>query len=81
MRSFNFARLSDPRLDQLTDAAKTEMDPMKRDVLLHDALQLVRDQYYFVPLHHQLRPWVMKKNVSTVYRANDAPESRFARVD
>ncbi len=79
--SFNFARLSDPQLDQLIDAAKTEMDLKKRDALLHDALQLVRDQYYFVPLHHQLRPWAMKKNVSTVYRANDAPESRFARVD
>ena len=79
--SFNFARLSDPSLDQLIDAAKTEMDPTKRDALLHDALQLVRDQYYFVPLHYQLRPWVMKKNISTTYRANDQPESRFARVD
>jgi peptide/nickel transport system substrate-binding protein len=60
---------------------KTEMDPKKRDALIQEALVIVRDQHYFVPLHYQLRPWAMKKNVSTVYRANDAPESRFARVD
>jgi len=79
--SFNFSRVSDAKLDQLIDAIKTEMDANKRDALIRDALVMVRDQHYFVPLHYQLRPWAMKKNVSTVYRANDAPESRFARVD
>ena len=79
--SFNFSRVSDPKLDQLIDAIKTEMDQKKRDALIREALVTVRDQHYFVPLHYQLRPWAMKKNVTTVYRANDAPESRFARVD
>jgi peptide/nickel transport system substrate-binding protein len=49
--------------------------------LIREALVTVRDQHYFVPLHYQLRPWAMKRNVTTVHRANDAPESRFARVD
>lgn len=79
--SFNFSRLSDPKLDQLIDAMKTEMDSKKRDALIREALVTVRDQHYFVPLHYQLRPWAMKRNVTTVHRANDAPESRFARVD
>ena len=79
--SFNFSRVSDAKLDQLIDAMKTEMDTKKRDALIREALVMVRDQYYFVPLHYQLRPWAMKKNVSTIHRANDAPESRFARVD
>jgi peptide/nickel transport system substrate-binding protein len=79
--SFNFTRISDAKLDQLIDAMKVEMDAKKRDGLIREALTIVRDQHYFVPLHYQLRPWAMKKNVSTVYRANDAPESRFARVD
>ncbi len=79
--SFNFSRVSDAKLDQLIDAMKVEMDPKKRDALIREALTMVRDQHYFVPLHYQLRPWAMKKNVSTLYRANDAPESRFARVD
>jgi peptide/nickel transport system substrate-binding protein len=79
--SFNLGRVSDAKLDALIDAAKTEMDPKKRDDLLRDALVLTRDNYYYVPLHHQMRPWAMKKNVTTVYKADDAPESRYARVD
>jgi len=47
----------------------------------HVVRLVTRDQAYYVPLHHQLRPWAMKKNVSTVYKADDRPESRFARVD
>jgi peptide/nickel transport system substrate-binding protein len=79
--SFNLGRVSDPKLDSLIDAAKTEMDPNKRDVLLHDALVLARDNYYYVPLHHQIRPWAMKKNVTIVYKPDDRPEARYARVD
>jgi peptide/nickel transport system substrate-binding protein len=79
--SFNLGRISDAKIDALIDAAKTEMDTKKRDAQLRDALILTRDNYYYVPLHHQMRPWAMKKNVSTVYKADDAPESRYARVD
>jgi peptide/nickel transport system substrate-binding protein len=78
--SFNQGRISDAKLDAMIDAMKTEMDLKKRDALIQDALTMVRDQAYYVPLHHQLRPWVMKKNVTTIHRANDAPESRFATV-
>ncbi len=79
--SFNLGRISDAKLDGLIDAMKTEIDIKKRDVMLREALVLTRDQYYYVPLHHQLRPWAMKKGVSTVHKADDRPESRFARVD
>ena len=79
--SFNLGRISDSRLDALIDLMKTEMDPKKRDGMIREALTIVRDQHYYVPLHYQMRPWAMKKNVSTVYRANDFPESRFARID
>ena len=79
--SFNLGRISDARLDALVDAMKTETDVKKRDAMLREALVMTRDNYYYVPLHHQLRPWAMKKNVSTVHKADDRPESRFARID
>jgi peptide/nickel transport system substrate-binding protein len=79
--SFNLGRISDAKLDALIDAMKTETDVKKRDGLLREALVATRDNYYYVPLHHQLRPWAMKKNVSTVHKADDRPESRFARID
>ena len=79
--SFNCGRVSDPKLDQIIDAMKTEVDVKKRDALLRQALITTRDEAYYVPLHHQMRPWAMKKNVSTLHRADDRPEARFARVD
>jgi len=79
--SFNQGRVSDAKLDALIDAMKTELDVKKRDAMIREALVRVRDEAFYVPLHHQLRPWAMKKNVTTLHRADDRPEARFARVD
>jgi peptide/nickel transport system substrate-binding protein len=78
--NFNFGRISDPKLDAVIDAAKTETDTAKRDQLLRDALKATADNAYYVPLHHQMRPWAMKKNVTTVHRSDDRPEARFTSV-
>jgi len=78
--SFNLGRINDVKLDALIDAINIESDAKKRDAMLREGLTITRDQYYYVPLHHQLRPWAMKKNVSTVYKADDRPEARYARV-
>ena len=78
--SYNFSKLSDPKLDELIDAMKSEMDVTKRDELIRSALLRVRDEYEFIPLHHQMRPWAMRTGVSTSYRSNDRPEARFTTV-
>jgi peptide/nickel transport system substrate-binding protein len=78
--SFNQGRVSDAKLDAIIDAIKVETDTKKRDALLRQGLEMTRDQAYYVPLHHQMRPWVMKKNVSIVYSLDDRPQARFAAV-
>src|SRR3954467_14363532 len=78
--SFNLGRVSDTQIDRMVDQAKTETDDAKRDKLLRDGLVRTRDQYYYVPLHHQMRPWAMKKNVSITYSPDDRPQARFAIV-
>ena len=78
--NFNLGRVSDPKLDNTIDAIKIATDPKARDALLREALVKTRDMHYYVPLHHQLRPWAMKKNVTTVHIADDRPEARFTRV-
>jgi len=78
--SFNSGRISDPKLDQIIDALKVTTDVKKRDALLKEGLEITRDQAYYVPLHHQMRPWAMKKNVSIVYSLDDRPQARFATV-
>ncbi|MCH7342119.1 ABC transporter substrate-binding protein [Pelomonas sp. CA6] len=78
--SFNFSKVSDPALDKLIDASKSETDTPKRDALLREALLRVRDQHLFIPLHHQMRPWALRTNVETPHRSNDRPEARFTTI-
>jgi peptide/nickel transport system substrate-binding protein len=79
--SFNLGRISDAKIDALVDGIKAELDTGKRDAMLREALVLTRDNFYYVPLHHQLRPWALKKNVTAVHNAVDRHESRYTRVD
>jgi peptide/nickel transport system substrate-binding protein len=78
--NFNFVKLSNARIDQLTDAMKSETDVTKRNAMIREALLLTRDEYLYVPLHHQMRPWAMKQGVTTVHRSDDRPEARFTSV-
>jgi len=78
--SFNCGRISDAKLDTTIDALKIATDPKARDALLKEALEVTRDQAYYVPLHHQMRPWAMKPGVSVVYSLDDRPQARFAVV-
>src|SRR5919197_660777 len=49
--SFNIGRISNPKLDTTIDAIKIATDPEARDALLKEALEITRDQHYYVPLH------------------------------
>ena len=72
--NFNFGRISHPPLDALVDRMKTEANLQVRDRLLREALDMTRDQVLAIPLHHQMRPWAMKKNITMVHNSNDAPK-------
>jgi peptide/nickel transport system substrate-binding protein len=78
--NFNFSRVSDPALDKLIDGMKSETDVAKRNGMIRDALVRVRDETLVIPLHHQIRPWVMRTGVATVHRSDDRPEARFTSV-
>jgi peptide/nickel transport system substrate-binding protein len=78
--NFNFSRVSDATVDRLTDAMKTETDTAKRDAMILEALQRIKDEVLLIPIHHQMRPWAMKAGVTTVHRSDDRPEARFTSV-
>jgi peptide/nickel transport system substrate-binding protein len=78
--NFNFSRVSDPVVDRLTDAMKSETDLAKRNGMIKEALQRIKDEVLLIPLHHQMRPWAMKAGVSTVHRSDDRPEARFTSI-
>ena len=78
--NFNFSKINDPEVDKLVDAMKTEVDTAKRNAMIKDALVRTRDEVLLIPLHHQMRPWAMKTNVTTIHRSDDRPEARFTSV-
>jgi peptide/nickel transport system substrate-binding protein len=78
--NFNFGKLSDSTLDGLVQKIKFEPDVPKRNALIKEALLRVRDEAFFIPIHHQIRPWAMKKGVETLHRSNDYFEARFSTV-
>jgi len=78
--NFNFSKISDPVVDRLTDAMKSEVDVAKRNAMVKEALVRIKDEVLLIPLHHQMRPWAMKAGVTTLHRSDDRPEARFTSV-
>ncbi len=77
---YNGGRFSDAKLDGMIGQIKVEMEPAKRDALIADALKLVKDEYYYLPLHHQIRPWAMRKGMDTPHRADDRPMPAWTTI-
>ena len=78
--NFNFSKISDPQIDKLVDAMKSETDTAKRNAMIREALVRTRDEVLTIPLHHQMRPWAMKQGVTTIHRSDDRPEARFTSI-
>ena len=78
--NFNSGRMSNPKIDALVQQIKTEMDAPKRNAMIHEVLQIVKDDYNYLPLHDQIRPWAMRKGVTTVHRADDRPMAIWTSV-
>jgi peptide/nickel transport system substrate-binding protein len=78
--SFNFSKTSNAKIDALVEAMKGETNKKKRDALIKEALTLTRDEVLYIPLHHQMRPWAMKQNVTMSHNSNDAPKMYYVNV-
>jgi peptide/nickel transport system substrate-binding protein len=79
--NFNLGRVSNPAFDKLVDAMKSEMDPKKRNQLIAEALMLHNKEVMHIPLHNQVIPWAMRKNVNVVHRADNRLEMRWVKID
>jgi peptide/nickel transport system substrate-binding protein len=77
----NFGRVSNAKLDQLTDAIEVEMDTAKRHALVQQAVQVMQDEVLALPLHRQVIPWVSKAGMTVVHRKSNAFSPRWATVN
>jgi peptide/nickel transport system substrate-binding protein len=79
--NYNVGRYSNPRMDYITDRVKVETDIPVRNRLLTEALQLSNDTVSHIPLHNQIIPWAMKKNIDVIHRADNRLDWRRVVVN
>jgi peptide/nickel transport system substrate-binding protein len=77
----NSGAYSDPALDEMIRAARTEIDPARREELLRAAWRRATAAIAYVPMYHQVLAWAMRRNVDTVLRADGWLEIRWTRVN
>jgi peptide/nickel transport system substrate-binding protein len=78
--TFNAGRYSNPKLDVLIDAIRTEPDLTKRRARVGVVLRMLHDEMPYLPLYRRNLNWAMKKNVSVVMWPNDTIELRWVKV-
>jgi peptide/nickel transport system substrate-binding protein len=79
--TFNAGRYSNPRLDALIDAVRTELDPARRRALVAAALKMAGDDIAYVPLYRRTLSWAMQKKVHVVMLPDDTIPVRWVVVD
>ena len=79
--NYNVGRYKNERMDYVVDRIKTETDLPVRNRLLTEGLQLQNDTVAHIPLHNQVIPWVMKKNIDVVHRADNRLDWRLIKVN
>ena len=79
--NYNVGRYNNPKMDQIIDRAKTETDTLIRNRLLTEALALQNTDVAHIPLHNQVIPWAMKKNIDVVHRADNRLDWRLIKVN
>ena len=79
--NYNVGRYSNPQMDALIERIKSETDAKNRNDLIEKALELSHTDVSHIPLHNQIIPWAMKKNIDVVHRADNRIDWRLVKVN
>jgi peptide/nickel transport system substrate-binding protein len=79
--NYNVGRYSNPQMDALVERIKKETDAKNRNELIEKALELSHQDVSHIPLHNQIIPWAMKKNIDMVHRADNRIDWRLVKVN
>ncbi|HEY0822197.1 MAG TPA: ABC transporter substrate-binding protein, partial [Ramlibacter sp.] len=77
----NVGRYSNPQMDALIERVKVETDLKVRNELIEKALVLSHEDVAYLPLHNQIIPWAMRKNIQVVHRADNRIDWRLVKVN
>jgi len=77
---FNTGNYSNPKIDALDKQIQLELDQGKRNDLLHQALQEVRDDFAYIPLHQQVVVWATDDKVDLAITGDNYFQLRFVKM-
>ena len=77
---FNIGGYANRDLDALIQRAQLEANPAARTGLLRRALDMVKDDYAYIPLHQQGVVWAVRDGVELVQRGDDSFPLRYVRM-
>ena len=78
--TYNVGSYSNSRVDNLTIAIETEVNPQKRQALISEALRVEKEDIGHIPLHQAGLAWGVAKGVTVVLRNDDSLELRWVKM-
>jgi len=78
--AWNATGFDNLRLNQLVAGMAAETDPARRDAMIAEAWEIVREQAPYAPLHHQVIAWAMAERVEAPIAPDDALRPRFVVI-
>ncbi len=77
---FNNGGYCNPKIDDLIGKIGVETDKAKRDAMIHDAQQILKDDFGYIPLHQQKVVWAASDKVDLVQQADNYFQLRYVKL-
>jgi peptide/nickel transport system substrate-binding protein len=77
----NYGNFKNPKIDELIQAAETEMDAPKRQKMINEVVEILQREVHVIPLHRQVIPWVTRANVKLVHRSDNKFAPLWMRIN
>ena len=77
---YNIGGYSNPSLDELVEKIRVELDSEKRNELISKALEIVKDDFLYIPLHQQIVVWAGRDNVDLAQLGNNDLQLRYVKL-
>ena len=80
MGAWNPGGYSNAKLDELTDAAASELDQAKRTAMMTEALAIAKDDVAIIPLHQQPLVWAVRDGVNMKVTPDNKPRLWYVTI-
>ena len=78
--AWNAGRYSNPKVEELVDQIRVEMNQEKRRALMSEVLRIHKEDFGHLPLHEQLIIWGVRDGVEVTPDARDRVQLRFVKM-